>query len=799
MQGATTIWALIILASGLLVIVGLLLVHNLRRLRAQSQAITNVKELLNKLINAYDTPIYLKDADLKYVLINQAGLSFYGKTAGDVIGRSDSAFRSTEICRLEQDLDREVLDQQKTIIKEIAVEGKTLRVTKFPVKLVSGACGVGTCLTDITEKHRACDLSSMLLELMQRDYSSSQEQLDYALTKALELTQSKLGCLFQYDQNRQELLLNSWSSFSVPELTSPQGRLCCSLTEAGVFGKAIRQKNAVIINDCTAAGPHDRCLPFPVEIPLTRFTAIPVIIDGAIVAALGLANKDIDYDHNDVYQATALINAVWNAKDRREKTLELEQANKALQEEKEKLQLILDSAAEAIYGIDLDGRCTFCNQSCLRILGYADQGQLLGKNMHWLIHHSRSDGTPLPRDECKILTTLTQGKGVHVEEEVLWRADGSCFHADYYSFPQYKDGKVIGAVVTFTDITARRRAEAEITYLSYHDPLTDLFNRRYLDEQLSEIDVEENLPISVIMGDADGLKLTNDIFGHETGDLFLKKTAGIMKSSCRKTDIVVRLGGDEFLIILPKTPQLMAERVAAKIKNKFTREQINVFCDSISLGTSTKTSPDEDIWQIIAQADKKMYTEKLTLRRRRSANLINTIISTLHAKSPYEAEHAKNVSLLCEQIGTEMNLPLSELNLLKEAGYLHNIGKVILDEKMLNTGRELSERELQQLRQHPVVGYKILSSTEHTLELAQAVLNYCENWDGTGYPQGLSGKEIPKLARIIAIADYFDTLVNGSPGRAKLGKKAAAATLQQLAGTRFDPEIVELFVAMLKC
>ena len=124
---------------------------------------------------------------------------------------------------------------------------------------------------------------------------------------------------------------------------------------------------------------------------------------------------------------------------------------------------------------------------------------------------------------------------------------------------------------------------------------------------------------------------------------------------------------------------------------------------------------------------------------------------------------------------------------------------MILDEKMLNTGRELSERELQQLRQHPVVGYKILSSTEHTLELAQAVLNYCENWDGTGYPQGLSGKEIPKLARIIAIADYFDTLVNGSPGRAKLGKKAAAATLQQLAGTRFDPEIVELFVAMLKC
>lgn len=495
--------------------------------------------------------------------------------------------------------------------------------------------------------------------------------------------------------------------------------------------------------------------------------------------------------------AASVLHAVWNAKERREKALELNQANWALQEEKEKLQLILDSAAEAIYGIDLEGHCTFCNQSCLRILGYEDQSHLLGKNMHWLIHHSRIDGSPLPIEECQILSTLTQGKGVHVDDEVLWKADGSSFHAEYYSFPQYKDGKVVGAVVTFTDITTRKQAEAEITYLSYHDPLTDLYNRRYLDEQLRNIDVEENLPISVIMGDADGLKLTNDIFGHETGDMFLKRAAAIMKSSVRRTDFVVRLGGDEFLIILPKTPELMADRIAAKIKNKFAQEQINVFCDSISLGTSIKNSLDEDIWQIIAQADKKMYTEKLTARRRRSSNLINSIVSTLHAKSPFDAQHARNVSVLCEQIGRKMNLPLSEIYILKEAGYLHNIGKVILDEGLLNTGKELSEQELQQYRQHPVVGYKILSSAEQTLELAQAVLNYCEHWDGSGYPQGLSGREIPKLARIIAVADYYDTLVSGTPNQKRIGKKAAAARLRELAGTRFDPEIVEIFVEML--
>src|SRR5690606_36755383 len=175
------------------------------------------------------------------------------------------------------------------------------------------------------------------------------------------------------------------------------------------------------------------------------------------------------------------------------------------------------------------------------------------------------DGSPLPIEECQILSTLTQGKGVHADDEVLWKADGSSFHAEYYSFPQYKDGKVVGAVVTFTDITTRKQAEAEITSVSYQEPLTDLYNRRYLDEQLRNIHVEENLPISVIRGDADGLKLTNGIVGHETGDMFLKRAAAIMKSSVRRTDFVVRLGGDEFLIILPKTPELMADRIAAKI------------------------------------------------------------------------------------------------------------------------------------------------------------------------------------------------------------------------------------------
>jgi PAS domain S-box-containing protein len=121
--------------------------------------------------------------------------------------------------------------------------------------------------------------------------------------------------------------------------------------------------------------------------------------------------------------------------------------------------LLLESTAEAIYGIDLDGNCTFVNPACVRILGYRDQSQLLGKNMHVVMHHTRPDGTEYPMQECKIYQAFREGKGTHIDNEILWRADGSSFPAEYWSHPIIRGGEVIGSVVTFLDITARRQAE----------------------------------------------------------------------------------------------------------------------------------------------------------------------------------------------------------------------------------------------------------------------------------------------------------------------------------------------------
>src|SRR6266403_5737215 len=141
------------------------------------------------------------------------------------------------------------------------------------------------------------------------------------------------------------------------------------------------------------------------------------------------------------------------------------QAEDALRESEDKLRVLLDSAAEAIYGVDLEGRCTFCNPACLRALAYERVDELIGKNMHELIHHTRADGTLLPVEECRIFRAFRTGEGVHVEDEVLWRANGTSFPAEYWSHPQRRGGEVVGAVIAFVDITDRKLTEAALAGL----------------------------------------------------------------------------------------------------------------------------------------------------------------------------------------------------------------------------------------------------------------------------------------------------------------------------------------------
>lgn len=364
---------------------------------------------------------------------------------------------------------------------------------------------------------------------------------------------------------------------------------------------------------------------------------------------------------------------------------------------------------------------------------------------------------------------------------------------NYYSPIYSGDNEIIGLTCFVLNITDRIKAEEEIAYLSYHDSLTGLYNRRFFVEELSRLDTKRNLPISIIVGDMNGLKLTNDIFGHASGDLLLKKAAEVLKRVCRADDIIARVGGDEFTILLPKTKSEEAQGIISRIKSEFAQESVKSIKGSISMGYDTKVHAEEDIMQILENAEDKMYSIKIIERNAAKSATIETIIETLHKNSIIEEKHSNNVRRICEKLGNIMGLSEVEIRRLKEAAYLHDIGKIVLDNCLLNKKKTFTDEEKKVLKQHAVIGYRILNSFDETIDLAEAILTHHERWDGTGYPKGLRGEEIPKLARIIAVAESYDFMKN----RKAMNEEETIEQLKKQSGIKFDPEIVDVFVDMI--
>ncbi|NLL41081.1 MAG: diguanylate cyclase, partial [Synergistaceae bacterium] len=358
--------------------------------------------------------------------------------------------------------------------------------------------------------------------------------------------------------------------------------------------------------------------------------------------------------------------------------------------------------------------------------------------------------------------------------------------------PQHRDGVLVGAVVTFMDNTERKKSEENIRYLTYHDPLTDIHNRLFFEKEVPLSDTEENLPISVIFGDVNGLKLTNDIFGHTAGDRLLIEAAAAFKKASSEKGILARIGGDEFALVLPLCDEARANEIMAEIKSAFGLSSSGDIIGSLSLGASTKTEPGQSMAETIESAENRMYREKTINRTKNNTNMIRKIMGRLHERSPREKIHSENVYALCKRIAREMGLSEAEVNRVAENGYYHDIGKIVLDDSVLTKHRNFNEEEYRKMQQHSVVGYRILNLFDETLDLADGVLSHHEHWDGSGYPKGIAGEEIPLFARIIAVAEAYDAMTNDYYERAKAHEEAVAE-IESLAGSRFDSRVVDAF------
>jgi diguanylate cyclase (GGDEF)-like protein len=357
------------------------------------------------------------------------------------------------------------------------------------------------------------------------------------------------------------------------------------------------------------------------------------------------------------------------------------------------------------------------------------------------------------------------------------------------------DGSVIGVTVFSQDISERKRYEQSILYLSYRDPLTNLYNRRYYNEEVDRLDREEFYPLSIVIADINGLKIMNDAFGHDAGDLLLCKVSDDLVKVFKNDNKVARVGGDEFVILLPNTSREEALQLIDEAKSMIESSRIHDMTISVSFGLATKDS-EELVGEIIKLAEDDMYTHKLFEVASHRNETIKTILKTLHEKNPREEKHSERVSKICTKIGKQLGMNSDEINMLKAISNLHDIGKIAIDEAILNKPGKLDDKEWDAIKKHPEIGYRILAATPEYVEIAQDILSHHERYDGKGYPRGLKGEDIPLRARIISIADSYDAMISERPYRRPLTHQEAIEEIRVNLGTQFDPKLGEMFIKL---
>ena len=353
--------------------------------------------------------------------------------------------------------------------------------------------------------------------------------------------------------------------------------------------------------------------------------------------------------------------------------------------------------------------------------------------------------------------------------------------------------------VMLSDISERKWAEAKLHYLSFHDQLTGLYNRHYLEVEMKRLDVARQLPIGIIMADLNGLKLTNDAYGHNVGDAMLQKAAKILKDACREDDILSRWGGDEFVLLLPNSSAQDLQLICNRIKKLCSNATVEAIPISIALGTALKKNAEENFTSILGEAEDYMYRQKLIESQSTKNTMLEAMQKTLAAKSGETGKHTRNMQAAAFKIGLEYGLPEMELNRLALLITLHDIGKINLPEELLKTCDTLTEDEWVIIKKHPEIGYRIAMAINEFSCVAEDILAHHERWDGKGYPRGLKKNEIPLLARITAIADAYEVMSNGGrPYRKVMSVKEVVAEFKRCSGTQFDPELVELFLSILE-
>lgn len=453
---------------------------------------------------------------------------------------------------------------------------------------------------------------------------------------------------------------------------------------------------------------------------------------------------------------------------------------------------IIDILPGIIFYKNIDGEYIYANKKCTEF--YEERG------VYNIIGKTDSEINPNKEQVEKFIADdkwILENKEPLENEAAFSNENGSLQYRKVTKIPLLDYcGNAVGIVGRSMNVTKERNYRKKLEFLSYTDILTGAKNRTAFEEYDRELSKEENLPIGVIMGDANGLKLINDTFGHRCGDKFLKEIVNILKVISKEK--VFRIGGDEFVILIKNATPEYCEELINNLQCEYDAYSEELFKLSISFGYSIKKKANQDIYDVLAIAEDIVYKEKLTHNETAKSTVINSIKKNSCLNNKETEKHATRVANNAVKIGRALKLSDIQLEDLKIAGEFHDLGKVILPEEILLKPAKLTNEEYEIMKTHVEKGYRIIKAISNKYRgAAEIILNHHEKWSGGGYPTGIKGEEIPITARILCLCDSYDIMRSKRIYKESMKREDALEEIRRCTGTQFDPEVVEVFFDIL--
>lgn len=476
--------------------------------------------------------------------------------------------------------------------------------------------------------------------------------------------------------------------------------------------------------------------------------------------------------------------------------LYIDAQQKELRESETRYRLLADNASDLVYRyrISPEPGYEYVSPSVLHFNGYTPEELYANPKLIYKAIHP---------DDRHFLALL--GKQLNKPKRILWlrflHKDGHIVWTEQrYEYLYDEQGSITAIQGIIRDITERLQMEKRIEYVSVHDTLTDLYNRSFFEAKMTQFQELALIPIGIIVCDLDGLKLVNDSMGHDAGDQLLIEAAKILQTCSQPEDIVARIGGDEFAIILLNSDENRTKETADCISQaieKFNIDKPQSFL-SLSIGYTVKKDVLKPLSEALKEADYNMYQKKLFQAQSIRSTIVKTLTKTLRERD-YDTEgHSERLQNLASRLARSIELPDASIEDIRLFAHFHDIGKVGIPDRILLKPGPLNHDERREMQRHSEIGFRLAQSGPELIHIADWILKHHEWWDGNGYPLGISGEAIPLECRILSIADAYDAMVSSRPYRDGRSQQAALDELNKCAGSQFDPYLVQKFVAIME-